>query len=652
MNLNNFLTSGHAFGDNEYELKSKFILMNSAIAIILLFIMGLTFILFIRGDLNLAISNVIYIFFGLFSLYFIRRKKNHYKIIIPLIPVISIGLLTVAIIEYPMEHVRISWFLVIIIFAFFIGGSKLGFLTSIASILSILSIDYFIDMGLNTYTRILIMAIIFLGSILVNFYEKRELFTKRKLYILNENLEKSIKVEISKRLSIYEKSNVKLQNSAKMLEEQKDAYKYLAHYDILTGLSNRILFYDKLEQAIYHAKQTQTKLAVLFLDLDNFKEINDSFGHNAGDDVLKIIAERFKNKIDKPDSLARLGGDEFTVLLEGCEDNNVIGNISENLIEVLNEPIYILEHELYVTVSIGVSVYPDDGKDVATLLKHADSAMYSAKKNGCNLYHFYKQEMTNQALERVTLETKMRNALDNDEFIVYYQPMVNGRTGELIGLEALVRWQHPEKGFLTPDKFIHFAESTSIIVPLGERVLEIVSAQVRSWHSLSFNPFISVNLSINQLRHKSLIPFIKNILEQTKFRSNWLEFEITEGYAMQNPEQSIAVLNEIKALGVKLSIDDFGTGYSSLAHLKKLPVDKLKIDKSFISDLPEDEDDKALVAAVVSMAKNMNLDVIAEGVETEAQKIFLQNIGCMKMQGYFFEKPISVQRIDEIYIKK
>jgi EAL domain-containing protein (putative c-di-GMP-specific phosphodiesterase class I) len=260
--------------------------------------------------------------------------------------------------------------------------------------------------------------------------------------------------------------------------------------------------------------------------------------------------------------------------------------------------------------------------------------------------------MTDQALERVTLETKMRKALENNEFIIYYQPIVNGVTSELIGLEALVRWQHPEKGLLTPDKFIHIAERTSIIIPLGEYVMNKVADQVKDWHEKGFDPsFVSINLSVNQLRHKKLLSNIKYILEKTNFRDDWLEFEITEGYAMKNPEESIAVLNQIKALGVKLSIDDFGTGYSSLAHLKKLPVDKLKIDKAFISDIPHDLDDKILVATIVSLAENMNLKVVAEGVETEEQKKFLENIGCIYMQGYWFEKPVDYTIINKKYCK-
>jgi len=653
MNLDNFLTSGHDFNNDEYRDKSKFILINSAILIILVFISVLTIFLLQKEKYMFSFANVIYIFLGILGLFALRQNRKNYQIVINTFAFSSLILIVVAIIINPTEQVRIAWFIDVIIISFFLNGKKLGFIISFLSLMIIVVLNIYLDMEfLQGYTFVLAIFIVSLSIVLINLYEHRERIARKRLNDMNMSLELRVKEEIKKRITIYEESNSELKKSAKKLYDQKNAYKNLAHYDTLTGLPNRILFYDRLEDAILNAEQNNSKFVILFFDLDNFKEINDSFGHDSGDDVLKIIAKRFKNKIGKLGSLARLGGDEFTLLMEECDDISKIGNMSENLIEVLNEPIYILEHELYVTVSIGISLYPNDGKDMATLLKHADSAMYSAKKNGCNLYHFYKQEMTNQALERVTLETRMRKALDNDEFIVYYQPIVNGRTGELIGLEALVRWLHPENGLLTPDKFIHFAESTSIIVPLGERVLEIVSTQIKSWNSIGFNPNVSVNLSINQLRHKSLIPFIKSILAQITFRSNWLEFEITEGYAMQKPEQSIAVLNQIKALGVKLSIDDFGTGYSSLSHLKKLPVDKLKIDKSFIGDLPNDEDDKVLVTTIISMAKSMNLDVVAEGVETEQQREFLERIDCIKMQGYLFSKPISRDDISKKYIDR
>jgi diguanylate cyclase (GGDEF)-like protein len=650
MNLENFLTSGHTLSDSEYELKSKLALTNSLIVLTITVVFILATILLSSGKIFFAIANLIYIFSGLFGIYLLRRDKKFLRYIIPIIPILSIILVITAMAKYPNEEIRIAWFHIIIVASFFLGGRKLGYSMSFLSVLSLMILEYVVNTSLNAYTLFLSIVIILLGSASIYLYERRESILKEELYDINNHLEDKVRQEIKKRTFIYEKANRKLEESAMMLEEQKNAFKNLAHIDTLTDLPNRLLFYDRLEEVMTNAKNNSSKFAILFLDLDNFKEINDSFGHDVGDNILKIVAERFKNRISKSDLLARLGGDEFTLMFEGWRHlDNIIG-VAERLIDSLNKPIFILGHEIYITVSIGISIYPEDGEDIATLLKHADSAMYSAKNEGRNLYHFYKQDMTDQALERLTLETRMRKALENNEFVVYYQPILNSITGELIGLETLVRWEHPEKGLLTPDKFIHVAERTSIIIALGEYIIEKVATHLKSWNEKGFDPpYISINLSITQLRHKKLISGIKDILEKTNFRDHWLEFEITESYAMKNPEESIAVLNKIKDLGVKFSIDDFGTGYSSLSHLKKLPVYKLKIDKSFIHDLPDDEDDRTLVSTIVSLAKNMNLDVIAEGVETEEQKKFLEQIGCVYMQGYLFDKAISLEEINKKY---
>lgn len=653
MNLDNFLTSGHNFSDDEYDIKSKFILLNSMIVVTFLAISGLTTMLFLNDEIFFALINCFYLLMGIISLIILRSKKENYKKVIPLISFFSIPLVIIALLQYPEEQIRIAWFLIIIIASFFLGGRKLGFIVAFTSLLTVTLLYYYSDVMLSQYTFPLSLVILLLSTVVIDLYEKRETLARERLKDINNSLEIKVKEETKKRISIYEHSNLKLQSSAKLLEEQKNAFKNLAHFDALTGLPNRLLFYDRLEVVMSNAKNNNSEFSILFLDLDNFKEINDSFGHDVGDNVLKIVAARFKNRISKTDLLARLGGDEFTLMFEGWRHLDHIIGVAERLIDSLNEPIFILGHEIYITVSVGISVYPKDGVDIATLLKHADSAMYSAKNEGRNLYHFYKQDMTDQSLERLTLETRMRKALENNEFVVYYQPILNSITGELIGLETLVRWDHPEKGLLTPDKFIHVAERTSIIIPLGEYIIEKVATHLKLWHEKGFDPpYISINLSITQLRHKKLISGIKDILEKTNFRDHWLEFEITESYAMKNPDESIAVLDKIKALGVKFSIDDFGTGYSSLSHLKKLPVYKLKIDKSFIQDLPDDEDDRTLVSTIASLAKNMNLEIIAEGVETQAQRTFLEQIGCSKMQGYLFAKPLSVAQIESQFIEE
>ncbi|HFS82451.1 MAG TPA: EAL domain-containing protein, partial [Epsilonproteobacteria bacterium] len=442
------------------------------------------------------------------------------------------------------------------------------------------------------------------------------------------------------------KNNQKIFEGAQKLKKQKAVFEHLAHHDTLTGLPNRVLFRDRLEHAIDIAKRDSTKLTVLFMDLDHFKEINDSLGHQLGDEVLQITAERLQKVLRGSDSIARLGGDEFTVLIEDINKGTEIETIAQKLIQAVKESITVQNHKLYLTASIGISIYPHDGEDAETLLKNADAAMYSAKQNGRNTYHYFAKEMTDRALKRVMIESSIRRALDKGEFVLYYQPQINSKTGRLNGLEALIRWNHPDMGVVLPSEFIPLAEATDLIIPLGEWVLYTAAAQAVAWHQNGQEPGrISINLSVKQLRHKSIVPMIQNILRETKCKPNWLELEITESYTMQNPNQSIKLLKRIRNIGLSLALDDFGTGYSSLSYLKRLPIAKLKIDKSFIDDIPGSKEDEAIVHTIISIAKSMALDVVAEGVETDEQKLLLQQAGCSNIQGYLYERPMPVDEM-------
>lgn len=644
--LNNFLTSGYGFNEDEYSLKSKFTLINSALAMISIAVFALMLLLYIRDELIFAIFNGIYIFFNIMMIYFLRQSKENYKTILPILPLISTGLVFYALYLYPEELIRISWFLVIVVISFFLGGRKFGLFITSFIIGLLLIFEYFFDTSLNSYTLTLVIIIILLETMFVNFYEEREVALRKKLYKYNSILEEKIKQETRKRVKIYQDSNLELQESAKKLKQQKEDYKHLAHYDTLTKLPNRVFFLDRLEHSIDKAKRNGSKMAILFFDLDRFKEINDSLGHQIGDEVLKIVAKKLQISVRQSDTVARLGGDEFTLLMEDLNDIFKIAEIAQKLIKEISQPMYIQENELYVSVSIGASFYPEDGLDSKSLLRCADSAMYSAKKEGNNLFHFYKPEMTEQAIERVTLETSIRKGIERDEFVVYYQPIFDVVKDEIVGVEALIRWNHPELGLLTPDKFIHVAESSSLIIELGEIVLEKVSNQLILWHQQGVDPkCISVNLSVKQLRQHTLVQTIEKTLEKTYFRKNWLQLEITEGYAMQQIDHAIVILQKIRDLGVTLAIDDFGTGYSSLSYLKRLPVNRLKIDKSFIRDIPGDKDDEALVRAIVAMAKSMHLGIVAEGVETEEQEDFLMYLDCHIMQGYRYAKPMEAKQI-------
>ena len=434
------------------------------------------------------------------------------------------------------------------------------------------------------------------------------------------------------------------------LRKQKDNLRHLAHHDTLTGLPNRLLFLDRLEHAIKLASRMQQSLAVLYLDLDHFKQINDSLGHSAGDFLLETIARRFQKSVREVDTVARLGGDEFTIILEGYE-HGIIG-IIHKLIDEVAQPIKYKNHELYTSVSIGISMYPKDGEDTETLLRNADAAMYKAKEVGRNRHQFYTADMTDKAMEWVSMESAMRKGLEEDEFVLEYQPQYDSRDNSLIGMEALVRWDHPTLGRLSPGNFIPLAEESSLIISLGMRILKLAAQQTTAWHAEGFKPGrVAVNISVKQLQERDFIFKIASILKEANCSPSWIEIEVTEGCVMYDTDQAIGRLKEIKRMGILLAMDDFGTGYSSLSLLKRLPIHKLKIDYSFIRDIPEDEESKAIAMTVIELAKNMNLEVLAEGVETQAQNDFLEEHGCYYIQGYLYNKPLSVEAITKLLQK-
>lgn len=422
---------------------------------------------------------------------------------------------------------------------------------------------------------------------------------------------------------------------------------YKAYHDELTHLSNRSQFMDRLEHAIKKAKRQEKTLAVLFIDLDHFKEINDSLGHETGDAVLIEIANRLREHLREIDTIARLGGDEFTLIIEDIEDVEKVNAIALKLLSVLQQPMQIKEYQLYVTISIGISLFPLDGDDEKSLLRNADSAMYKAKEEGRNSYQYYTAELTQRAVERVSLESALRRAIANSEFVVYYQPQMNGERDEMIGMEALVRWNHPEKGIVSPADFIPLAEETGMILAIDTFVMEEAMKQMSQWYSEGLNPgVLSLNLAMKQLSQENFTEILQIMLDKSGCKAEWIELEVTEGEVMKNPERSIKILKQIHDLGILLAIDDFGTGYSSLSYLKRLPLDILKIDQSFVRGIPENSEDIAIVRSIIALAKGMGMSIIAEGVETLQQKEFLVENGCLNIQGYFYDRPISASEME------
>jgi len=419
------------------------------------------------------------------------------------------------------------------------------------------------------------------------------------------------------------------------------AVDYQALHDLLTGLPNRILFNERLLISLANARSNREKLAVMFLDLDRFKKINDTLGHEVGDRLLKAVALRLTDCIRDTDILARWGGDEFTLLLPKISSAECSAETAQRILDALKPPFLLGNDYLHITSSIGIALYPDDGEDAETLIKNADAALYSAKAKGRNNYQFYTRNINEEASELLFLENRLHHAWERGEFRVYYQPKVNINTGKITGMEALVRWQSPELGFVAPVKFIPIAEENGLIVPIGEWVLRTACRQNKAWLDAGLPPMrIAVNLSARQLQQPDLVEMVAQVLAETKLESGFLELEITETTAMQNLDLTREILKKLNTMGVRIAIDDFGTGYSSLNYLKKFPIQTIKIDRSFVRDMTVDLYDVAIAKAVIALGQSLNMSVVAEGVETLEQLECLRQLGCEEMQGYLFSEPL------------
>jgi diguanylate cyclase (GGDEF)-like protein len=422
----------------------------------------------------------------------------------------------------------------------------------------------------------------------------------------------------------------------------EEQIKHLAYHDALTNLPNRLLFKDRLTVALSHAQRDGSHLAVLFLDLDRFKVINDSLGHNIGDQLLQAVAARVQACVRDSDTVARLGGDEFTVLLPRLHRSDDAAPIAMKIIEAIRYPFHIEGREFFITTSIGISLFPEDGVDAETLIKNADTAMYQAKEVGRDNYQLFNAIVNAKALQRIALEHGLRRALANEEFEVHYQPIHDLRSGKVTGMEALLRWTHPQLGAIPPSTFIPLAEATGIMIPIGTWALREACRQAKAWHEAGHKSLsLAVNLSVTQLQQADIVDRVRQILAETGLPARLLELEITESSAMQSPETSIRTLYDLKKLGLRISLDDFGTGHSSLSYLKRFPIDTLKIDQSFVRDITEDPDTAAIVTAIIAMAHSLRLKVIAEGVEFTEQANFLRRHACDQMQGYLIKPPVA-----------
>ena len=471
---------------------------------------------------------------------------------------------------------------------------------------------------------------VFIGLLLVYILEKK--FTRVILSLQESNalLEKRVQERIHE------------------IESEKHKLDYQAHHDDLTGIANRHKFHKELQKWTLQADKASISFFLLFIDLDRFKRVNDSLGHAAGDSVLKIVAKRIQSHIGKHAFLSRLSGDEFTLLLDDAYEVFDVENIAQSLIKTIEEPMIINDNVLYISASIGISQYPKDAHGYEDLIKFADTSMFESKKIQRGSYQFYTKEMTRRVQEIVLMETQLHDAMKKHEFKLYYQPQIDSRDKSLSGLEILVRWEHPTLGLLTPDMFIPLAEETGIIIALDYYILKCGMQQVFQWKKAGFDlPRVSLNFSTKYLLHENFIHDIKKLLSQTGCKGEWIELEITESHIMGNIDNSIMVLNHLRDLGITIAIDDFGTGYSSLNYLKRLPTDKLKIDKSFIEKISENTVDLTITKAIIDIGKSMKLHVLAEGVETQAQIDYLTTHGCYYIQGYIYYEPLSKKELEK-----
>ena len=438
---------------------------------------------------------------------------------------------------------------------------------------------------------------------------------------------------------------IESQKLAEQVQAAKVQLDYLAHHDTLTDLPNRMLLQDRLIQAIELARRQGRQLAVMFMDLDQFKNINDSLGHAVGDQLLQSVAQRLVGCVRQSDTISRQGGDEFVLLLPDLEHAEHAARSAQKILDALALPHCIDGYDLHTSVSIGIGIYPNDGEDAQTLLKSADIAMYYAKDSGRNNYKFFEQSMNVRAVQRQTTENSLRRALVRQEFVLHYQPKINLRSGAIVGVEALVRWQHPERGLLPPDQFIPIAEDCALILPLGRWVLRAACSQVRAWQQAGLPPItVAVNTSAIEFRAKDFVENVRATLLETGLEPRYLELELTESVLMRDAESTDTVLRELADMGIKMAVDDFGTGYSSLSYLRKFPINTLKIDQSFVKLMTHDPDDATIVRAVISMGKSLKQRVIAEGVETPEQYTALLAQDCQEGQGYYFSRPLPAEQ--------
>ena len=633
MKLKTFLRCGYIFTPDEYELETKYVVTTAALSIIgIILAIGAAFY-YASGDMTNTTINIVGVVFIVVSMFLTRIVgKNNYQELVYVMSLLFTLLILYSYYATPDIQPVSTWIIIQILASFLILDIRLGLLITIAYTFFILTMNDILGYHSAQYVLLKITPVI-VGLLIIYMIEKKF----RSTIILLEESNALLEDRVEER--------------TQAIEAEKMRLDYQANYDFLTGLPNRNNFHSEIQKWIQAYTFGSEKFAVFFIDLDRFKRVNDSLGHSAGDKVLQTVAKRVQKMIHNTAFFSRISGDEFTLLYK-YTDLKDVHDIAESIIYEIKQPIVLDVQSMYISASIGISCYPDNSVYYADLIKYADISMFEAKKHGRSTYKFYANEMTHKLEEFVHMETELHSALKKEEFVLFYQPQVDSRTGMIMGIEALVRWNHPIYGLSSPDSFIPLAEETGIILILDYYILQLGMKQIVEWKRKGFDiPRISFNFSTKHLQENDFLVKIKTFLQETGCKATWIELEITESHVMENVENAIEILEALKELGIHIAIDDFGVGYSSLSYLKRLPANKLKIDKSFITNLKENEIDKTICSAIINIGNSMGLTVIAEGVEIEEQKSFLSKMQCYHIQGYLYYEALSVSELEEKILK-
>lgn len=636
MNLQNILRSGYTFTPDEYELETRYVMTNSVLLLVSILLLPMSYIYYVIDAKQSAIVYFVAVSLSLIAIYLARVVgKGNYTLLVYIMSLFFSGIIFYGYYAMPEIYPLAGWIILQITAAFMVLDVYVGLLVTAVYIAYILIMNSSV-LGHYSFEYVSLQVTpVALGLIFVYIFEKKFRHVISLLEESNQLLDQRVKERTQE------------------LENEKKTLDYQVHHNDLTDLPNRMKLNKEIQAWISKAQVNKKKFSLFFIDLDRFKKVNDSLGHDTGDKVIQVVALRMAKLVGEKNFFAHISGDEFVLLLWHDENVAYVKEMAKSVIDAIEEPIVTEGKMMYITASIGISCYPEDSVYYADLMKYADTTMFEAKKTGGGSYKFYAKEMSDRVEDNVHMEMEMHEALYSDEFQLFYQPQVDMRTESLTGIEVLVRWQHPKYGILSPSEFIPLAEDTGVIIALDYYILKKGMEQIVKWKKQGFVlPRISFNFSTKHIGQRDFVDDLTGLMDETGCKGEWIELEITESHIVASIEVAVRVLNELKELGIEIAIDDFGTGYSSLSYLKQLPADKLKIDKSFIENVPQDSVDMSIIQAIINIGNSLGFVVIAEGLETREQKEYLLTQHCYHAQGYYYYESMTSGTLVERVLSK